>query len=83
VKGIGSNKLASLTEQKPPTKERTLKINKGPIKIKAANVDLSPNKPEDGDLKKSSSIIKFKMKRPESGVKRADSASKRPDSATR
>tara|TARA_B110000285_G_C15076344_1_gene590976 strand:- start:281 stop:472 length:192 start_codon:yes stop_codon:yes gene_type:complete len=62
-------------------KDRTLKINKGPIKIKAANIDLSPNKLEDA---KPTNIIKLKMKRQDSaGVKRPDSASKRPDSATR
>ena len=53
-------------------KDRTLKINKGPIKIKAANVDLSPNKLEDA---KPTNIIKLKMKRQDSaGVKRSDSA---------
>jgi len=52
-----------------------LKINKGPIKIRAANVELSPNK--EDDAKKSGGIIKLKMKRPESGVKRPDSASKK------
>jgi len=78
----------SLTESKPPGKDRTLKINKGPIKIRAANVDLSPNK--EDEVKKSGNIIKLKMKKPESGVKRPLSASKRPisgairpDSATR
>lgn len=67
----------SLTESKPPGKDRTLKINKGPIKIRAANVDLSPNK--EDDAKKSGGIIKLKMKKSESGaVKRPISASKRP-----
>jgi len=78
VKGIGSNKLVSLTESKPPTKMRTLKINAGPIKIKPSNVDLSPNKVENDG--KGANIIKLKMKRPESGIKRPSSGVKRSDS---
>ena len=76
VKGIGSRKLESLTEMKPPasTKDRVLKINKGPIKLKPGNVDLSPNK--EDEVKKSGNIIKLKVKRADSAVKRADSASR-------
>lgn len=47
VKGIGNTKIPSLTESKPIIKDRTLKIKAGPIKIKAQNVDLSPNKDDE------------------------------------
>jgi len=55
------------------TKDRVLKINKGPLKLKAVNVDLSPNK--EDETKKSGNIIKFKMKRADSAVKRTISVS--------
>lgn len=75
VRGIGSRKLEALTEMKPTTstKDRVLKINKGPLKLKAGNVDLSPNK--EDETKKSGNIIKFKMKRADSAVKRTISVS--------